>query len=197
MRSKICFIFFDKSITQTLYFQLNPEHTVPTLIDGDFVIWDSHAICTYLVDKYAKDDKLYPRDLQLRAKCNQRLFFDGASLFFRLREVNIPIYLKGATGAAKEQLELIRSTYDILEAFLATDPFLVGNDLTVADITAATSILALEIHLPVQLETHPNISAWLKRVNETIPVFKEINVKGTEMLRKILTDCIERNKLKL
>jgi len=30
----------------------------------------------YLVDKYAKDDSLYPKDLKRRALVNERLFFD-------------------------------------------------------------------------------------------------------------------------
>lgn len=34
----------------------------------------------YLVDKYAKDDSLYPKDLTVRARINQRLFF-GAGTF--------------------------------------------------------------------------------------------------------------------
>lgn len=32
------------------------------------------------VDKYAKDDFLYPKDLAIRAKINQRLYF-GAGAF--------------------------------------------------------------------------------------------------------------------
>lgn len=33
------------------YLQKNPFHTVPTLEDGEFTIWDSHAINSYLVGK--------------------------------------------------------------------------------------------------------------------------------------------------
>lgn len=34
------------------FLQKNPFHTVPTLEDGDFVIWDSHAINAYLVSTW-------------------------------------------------------------------------------------------------------------------------------------------------
>lgn len=63
---------------------MNPQHTVPTLDDDGFYIWDSHAISTYLVGKYGKDDSLYPRDLHKRAIIDQRLHFDSGILFPRL-----------------------------------------------------------------------------------------------------------------
>lgn len=62
------------------YLQKNPQHTIPTLEDDGYILWDSHAINIYLVDKYAKDDSLYPKDLQKRGKVNQRLFFNSSVL---------------------------------------------------------------------------------------------------------------------
>lgn len=66
--------------------QLNPQHTVPTIIDQDgTVVYDSHAINVYLVSKYGKDDSLYPADMVTRAKVNAALHFDSGVLFARLR----------------------------------------------------------------------------------------------------------------
>ena len=45
----------------------------------------SHAIVTYLVDKYANNDSLYPKDLKTRATVNQRLFFNNV-IFLRVRD---------------------------------------------------------------------------------------------------------------
>ncbi|KAJ8954080.1 hypothetical protein NQ318_004385 [Aromia moschata] len=56
--------------------KMNPLRTVPTLVDGDFTIWDSHAINAYLTGKYGKDDALYTKDLQKRAVVDQRMYFD-------------------------------------------------------------------------------------------------------------------------
>lgn len=44
----------------------------------------SHAITTYLINKYAKDDSLYPSDARKRALVDQRLHFDTGVLFAAL-----------------------------------------------------------------------------------------------------------------
>lgn len=49
----------------------------------------SHVIVTYLVDKYAKDDSLYPKDIKKRAQVDQKLYFDATILFPRLRAVTV------------------------------------------------------------------------------------------------------------
>ena len=49
---------------------LNPNGLVPVLVDGDFVLWESNAICRYLAAKHRRDD-LLPDDLQRRAIVDQ------------------------------------------------------------------------------------------------------------------------------
>ena len=43
----------------------------------------SHAIAIYLIEKYAKNDALYPKDLVQRTKINEKLFYDASYLFPR------------------------------------------------------------------------------------------------------------------
>ncbi|XP_072375936.1 glutathione S-transferase 1-like, partial [Diabrotica undecimpunctata] len=63
------------------YINLNSRHTVPTLDDDGFVVWDSHAIMMYLGEKYGNDNSLYPKDIKKRALINQKLLFDAGDLF--------------------------------------------------------------------------------------------------------------------
>ncbi|CRL07092.1 CLUMA_CG020091, isoform A [Clunio marinus] len=62
------------------YTKLNPQQTIPTLVDNGFALAESRAINIYLAEKYGKDDSLYPKDHKIRSVINQRLFFDMGSL---------------------------------------------------------------------------------------------------------------------
>ena len=65
------------------FFQMNPQHTIPTLVDGDFILNESRAAAAYLINKYGgeKKDKLYPQDLKTRAIVDQRLYFDMGTFY--------------------------------------------------------------------------------------------------------------------
>ena len=168
---------------------------MPTLVDTDgFVIWESHAICAYLVDKYAKDDSLYPKDLQLRARCNQRFFFESVRMFVRLRECFKYIVFYGGKEIPQDKVNHLYEAYDILEAFLATDPFLVGDKPTLADISVATTSIAIGVYAPLQNDKYPKIFAWLKRVKEAIPVFDEINSSNLKFYRTTIQGTLEKNR---
>lgn len=69
------------------FLAINPTGTIPALVDRDVTVWDSHAIGIYLVQKFGKDDKLYPKDFLKRTLVNERLFFEASFLFARLFEI--------------------------------------------------------------------------------------------------------------
>ena len=68
---------------------MNPQHNIPTLKDGDFCMNESRAAAAYLVNKYGKDDKLYPKEAQTRAVVDQRLYFDMGTFYKAFGDVMV------------------------------------------------------------------------------------------------------------
>nr|XP_023027373.1 glutathione S-transferase D5-like [Leptinotarsa decemlineata] len=106
------------------YLKLNPLHTIPTLEDGDFVIYDSHAIIAYLADKYADGGALYPKDVEKRAIINQRMYFDCGTLFPKFIEV-IRAFFAGAKTISKDFIARITEG----EFFWKVEPLKTFNEL--------------------------------------------------------------------
>jgi glutathione S-transferase len=49
------------------YLAMNPNGRIPTLVHGDFVLWESNSIMRYLVLAHAPQSPLYPQAPKLRA----------------------------------------------------------------------------------------------------------------------------------
>ena len=58
------------------FLQINPIHSIPTIVDDGFALWESRAILRYLCNKYAPDSTLYPKEPQKRAIVDRWLDFD-------------------------------------------------------------------------------------------------------------------------
>jgi glutathione S-transferase len=57
----------------------NPNGMVPVIQDGDFVLWESNAICRYLAGKQPRSS-LLPQDPELRAQVEQWMDWQATEL---------------------------------------------------------------------------------------------------------------------
>ena len=64
---------------QPAFTAINPNQAVPYLEDGDFRLGERSAILKYLADKY--DSPAYPKDLQRRARVNERMDWFNTGLY--------------------------------------------------------------------------------------------------------------------
>ena len=158
------------------YCRLNPNASVPTLVDGDFVLWESNAILAYVADTLG-DTGAYPADPRTRADVNRWLFWEAAhwfpSCYIYLVEHCVKPLLQAEPDPAviSGQDENFHKLASILDARLAERRWIAGDRPTIADIA-----LAAPAHLhPYQrlpLDPHPHLRRWLTEEVERLPCWE-------------------------
>ncbi len=148
------------------FLAINPNHQVPTLVDGDIKIHESNAILRYLCHKYDLS-QWYPSDLAARAGVEQWL--DWTQCRFSPTVVDIvlnKVFLqeKGDAKAIERGLEQLTELTDILEQHLKDNDFLAGSAPTIADLALASNVFHLGL-AQAQPETQ-NINNWYGRISE-------------------------------
>ncbi len=156
---------FDNTATPE-YLAMNPTQKVPTLVDGDVSIWESHTILRYVASK--EKSPLLPADLAARSHVERWMDWLLAAL-------NAP-YLGGFRDAKKPEAERASDTVKnlvaelaILEKQLAKDTWVAGADFSLADI-ALGPIVKRCVAFPFNMPTMPHITAWLAKL-EARPAF--------------------------
>ena len=72
--------YFKSQQKDAAFTSLNPNASLPALVDDDLVLWESNAILQYAADKLGHDSA-YPRDLKTRADINRWLLWESSSWF--------------------------------------------------------------------------------------------------------------------
>ncbi|KAM8703099.1 hypothetical protein ACLKA7_005431 [Drosophila subpalustris] len=153
------------------FVKINPQHTIPTIVDDGFVLWESRAILSYLVEKYGKDDSLYPKDPQKRALINQRLYFDMGTLYKSSAEYYYPQYMHNKP-ADPEAFKKVEAALELLNTFLEGQTFVAGDHLTIADISILATVSTFAI-ADLQISDYPNVDKWYANAQKVTPGWEE------------------------
>jgi glutathione S-transferase len=151
------------------FLKINPNGKVPTLVDGDFVLWESNAIMQYIASK-KPNNSLWPEGDRVRADIARWQFWQASqwnkATGMLVWENMIKKFLNlGAPDPAKikEGEELFHASAAVLDGELRARQHLVGEGLTLADFAVAASLIyARPARLP--LEKYENIRAWYARL---------------------------------
>lgn len=174
------------------YKAINPTSTVPALVDGDMKIFDSSAIAIYLVEKYAKNDSLYPKDLKKRTKVNEKLFYVGNYMFPRLFQIYVSGFFLRETEISQTKLDEVYRGYSTIEEFLNGNNYLVGSAMTLPDLFLWTSMESLAPLITIDEKQFPNFIKWLNRMREH-PAHK-MNKKYADQHVAFYRLCVEQAK---
>lgn len=159
--------FFHGETRSPDYRALNPMGEVPVLVDGDLVLTQSGVIQRYVVDKTGKlgaRDRLEDYEiLRWQFWDNHKMSSQAGTVRFLMnflpeekRDAHVIAFLQGRLKAALA----------VLEGELTQRDWLVGDRLTVADISCCSYLYYPE---PFGFERAewPAIDAWLTRISET------------------------------
>jgi glutathione S-transferase len=126
------------------YLTLNPGGKVPTLVDGELVLTESAAICTYIGDRFPASGLTPPATSPERSRYNQWCFFV-------LSELEQPIWTIAKHRFALPEKRRVPAVVDtavwefavaakVLANGLGEREYLVGERFTAADLLAAHTL---------------------------------------------------------
>ena len=146
------------------YLALNPNGMVPLLQDGKFVLWESNAICQYLASN--KPNLLWPDDQHKRADISRWQFWELAHWAQALSYFFKENMIKKFTGEGdpdpaelKKGEERLSRFGGMLDHHLSAHRYLVGDALTLADISVASHLMHAEMG-KVPVDRFPHVVRW-------------------------------------
>ncbi|HEY7221325.1 MAG TPA: glutathione S-transferase family protein [Candidatus Binatia bacterium] len=163
------------------YLAMNPNGLVPTLKDGEFVLWESNSIMRYLSAKYGQG-RLMPARPQEMANANrwmdwQLSTFNSAivPLFWGL--IRTPEEKRDAKGM-QAALEKTSRAWEIVERQLSKTAYLGGGEFSLGDIPLGVWAYRW-FNLPIERPTFPKIDNWYERLKQRAPYQTHIMIPMT------------------
>lgn len=158
------------------FLRINPNHMLPTLVDGDFVLWESNAIMQYLCSK-VPDNSLWPSNAAAQADISRWQFWQtghfgtacGIMIFERLMKKVLNLGEPDLQEIAKGE-ERFHRFAKVLEDYLRGREWLVGGNPTLADFSVG-SYLDLTEAAQYPLAAYSEIQRWYRNV-EQLPAWQ-------------------------
>ena len=143
------------------FLALNPRHKIPVLQHGDFVLTESLAILTYMVESFAAPGAfLVPAEAGERARVTEWCSFaitelDSIALYTIRRHRDLSEIYGEAPAAVEAAEDYFKHQMETMEQrFQETGPFLMGDRFSIADIVLVSCLdfargyaIALSDHL--------------------------------------------------
>ncbi|MGH7998826.1 MAG: glutathione S-transferase family protein [Brasilonema sp.] len=146
---------------QPQYLAINPVGKVPAIVDGDFQLWESGAILLYLAEKYEKTTS----SVEEGAKLAQWVLFANATLG------------PGIFGEENREREM-PNLMTVLNGIFERQPFLLGNEFTVADVAVGSILSYIPIILKLDLSSYPAVLNYIKQMTERPAFQKSIGTRS-------------------
>lgn len=159
---------------------LNPNRMVPVLVDGDFVLWESNAICRYLCAREG-NEALLSHDARERAQVEQWMDWQATELNNAWRYAFMALVRASPQHADPAQIAAGIDNWNrhvgILDVRLAaTGAWVAGERFTLADVVIGLSLNRWSM-TPMARPDYPHVAAYLARLSER-PGYREWCANG-------------------
>jgi glutathione S-transferase len=163
------------------YLDMNPNGLVPTIQDGDFVLWESNSIMRYLVEKYGQE-RLLPPTPEDRASANRWMDWQLTTLGPSI----VPLFWtlirtpqeKRDPNVVNSALEKTSNAWKIVDQQLTRSPYVTGDALTLGDIPLGVWAYRW-YNLSIERPRFAQIDAWYKRLCQRPAYQKHIMIPVT------------------
>ncbi len=151
------------------YLKLNPNGTVPTLVDGDLVLFESAAICQYLADKFADKKLAPPVGTPARGLYYQWIHYAMSAI----EPPAVTIFLHTMIRPEAERIPALASearpqltaAVKVVDQALSGRTFLLGEQFSAADVMVG-STLAWANMMGVVGSDVPAAAAYVERLTQ-------------------------------
>jgi len=158
------------------YVEMNPNGLVPTLQDGEFILWESNSIMRYLVEKYGQG-KLMPPTIEARASANRWMDWQLSTL----NPAIVPLFWnlirtpeeKRDMAVVKSALEKTTQAWRVVERYLSSGSYLAGAEFSLGDIPAGVWAYRW-FNLPIERPKLSALEAWYNRLCQRAAYQKHI-----------------------
>ncbi len=167
------------------FLALNPRGKVPTLRDGDFVLYESIAIMQYLEERHSARP-MFGRTAHETAAIWRAISEFSSYLQLPLLRISGPLLTGKSQEMASDMraaLPEVRAELEKLEASLAPAAWLAGTDISAADTTAYPFLKLLlraagkdeasqfDLGLLPLKDHYPRLAAWMEQI-ERLPGYE-------------------------
>ena len=160
------------------YLAMNPTGLVPTLVEDDFVLWESNAITRYLCEKYGHGS-LFPADPRVRATADTWMDWQQTTC----APMMLPVFWGLVrTPEAERDYDRINAgiergyeVWGMLDRHLEGRPFVAGDELTMGDVPIGPQAHRW-FNLVDERPSMPNLEAWYQRLTERSAFRKNVMI---------------------
>jgi len=126
------------------YLAINPNGTVPTLVDGELVLFESAAICQYLADRFPEAGFAPPVRTRERGLYYQWMHYAmtslDAPLIALIHQTLLPEAERVPT-VVEESGRLLSAALAVVDRAVAGRSFLLGDAFTAADVMVGSTLI--------------------------------------------------------